>query len=75
MMSEWKCSYKACECNSDAEKYECDLAYKTNKMSKDQLSKLLKQEKEWTAMFDSDVRVGLALLEEIRKLNQNKDER
>jgi len=43
-------------------------------MSKDQLSKLLKQEKEWTAMFDSDVRVGLALLDEIRKLNQNKDE-
>ena len=43
-------------------------------MSKDQLSKLLNQEKEWTAMFDSDVRVALALLEEIRKLNQNKDE-
>jgi len=43
-------------------------------MSKDQLSKLLKHEKEWTAMFDSDVRVGLALLDEIRKLNQNKDE-
>ena len=43
-------------------------------MSKDQLSKLLNQEKEWTAMFDSDVRVGLALLDEIRKLNQNKDE-
>lgn len=43
-------------------------------MSEDQLSKLLNQEKEWTAMFDSDVRVGLALLDEIRKLNQNKDE-
>ena len=43
-------------------------------MSKDQLSKLLKQEKEWTAMFDSDVRVGLALLDEIRKLNQNKED-
>ena len=25
-------------------------------------------------MFDSDVRVAMALLEEIRKLNQNKDE-
>jgi len=25
-------------------------------------------------MFDSDVRVGLALLEEIRKLNKNKDD-
>ena len=38
-------------------------------MSKEeQLDNLLKQEKEWTAMFDSDVRVGLALLEEIRKL-------
>jgi hypothetical protein len=43
-------------------------------MSKEQLSKLLNQEKEWTAMFDSDVRVGLALLEEIRKLNQNKED-
>ena len=31
--SEWKCSYgKSCECNSDVEKSECDLAYKT-KMS------------------------------------------
>jgi hypothetical protein len=43
-------------------------------MSKEQLSKLLNQEKEWTAMFDSDVRVGLALLEEIRKLNQTKED-
>ena len=44
-------------------------------MSKEQkLDNLLKQEKEWTAMFDSDVRVAMALLEEIRKLNQNKDE-
>ena len=44
-------------------------------MSKEQkLDNLLKQEKEWTAMFDSDVRVGLALLVEIRKLNKNKDE-
>ena len=31
-MSEWKCSYKSCECISDAEKSECDLAYKINKM-------------------------------------------
>ena len=44
-------------------------------MSKEeQLDNLLKQEKEWTMMFDSDVRVGLALLEEIRKLNKNKEE-
>ena len=42
-------------------------------MGKDQLSKLLKQEKEWTATFDSDVRVALALLDEIRKLNQTKE--
>ena len=43
-------------------------------MSKEeQLDNLLKQEKKWTVMFDSDVRVGLALLDEIRKLNQNKD--
>ena len=39
------------------------------------LDNLLKQEKEWTAMFDSDVRVAMALLVEIRKLNQNKDEK
>lgn len=45
------------------------------KMSKEEkLDKLLKLEKELTMMFDSDVRVALALLEEIRKLNQNKDE-
>ena len=44
-------------------------------MSKEeQLDNLLKQEREWTMMFDSDVRVGLALLEEIRKLNKNKEE-
>jgi hypothetical protein len=47
---------------------------KIEKMSKEeQLDKLLKLEKELTLMFDSDVRVALALLEEIRKLNQNKD--
>ena len=28
MMSRWKCSYgKSCECKSDLEKSECDLAY------------------------------------------------
>ena len=44
-------------------------------ISKEQkLDNLLKQEKEWTAMFDSDVRVAMALLEEIRKLNQNKED-
>ena len=32
------------------------------------LKRILKLEKELTMMFDSDVRVGLALLEEIRKL-------
>ena len=41
-------------------------------LKEEQLDNLLKQEKEWTSMFDSDVRVGLALLDEIRKLNQNK---
>ena len=45
-------------------------------MSKEeQLDKLLKLEKELTLMFDSDIRVGLALLEEIRKLNKKKDEK
>ena len=38
------------------------------------LDNLLALEKKLTMMFDSDVRVGLALLDEIRKLNQNKDE-
>ena len=38
------------------------------------LDNLLALEKELTMMFDSDVRVALALLDEIRKLNQNKDE-
>lgn len=45
-------------------------------MSKEEkLDKLLELEKNLTLMFDSDVRVAMALLEEIRKLNQNKDER
>jgi hypothetical protein len=40
-----------------------------SKMNKEkQLDKLLKLERELTHMFDSDTRVGLALLEEIRKL-------
>ena len=34
-MSKWKCSYgKSCECNSDVEKSECDLAYTAKKMIK-----------------------------------------
>ncbi len=37
--------------------------------------KILKLEKELTMMFDSDLRVAMALLEEIRKLNQNKEEK
>jgi len=46
---------------------------KTINMNKElELDRLLKLEKKWTHMFDSDTRVGLALLEEIRKLN-NKD--
>tara|TARA_S200002703_G_scaffold18885_1_gene15428 strand:+ start:122 stop:325 length:204 start_codon:yes stop_codon:yes gene_type:complete len=40
----------------------------------EKLDKLLKLEKELTIMFDSDVRVALALLEEVRKLNQKEDE-
>lgn len=45
-------------------------------MSKEEkLDKLLELEKNLTLMFDSDVRVAMALLEEIRKLNQNKDEK
>jgi hypothetical protein len=45
------------------------------KMNKEEaLDNLLALEKKLTMMFDSDVRVALALLDEIRKLNQNKDE-
>ena len=40
----------------------------------EELDKLLKLEKKWTQMFDSDIRVGLALLEEIRKLNKRENE-
>ena len=41
-------------------------------MSKEQqLDNLLKLEQKLTKMFDSDVRVALALLEEIRKLNKD----
>jgi hypothetical protein len=46
----------------------------TSSTKEEQLDNLLKQEREWTMMFDSDVRVGLALLDEIRKLNQNKED-
>ena len=38
------------------------------------LNDIIKYEKNLTMMFDSDVRVALALLEEIRKLNQNKED-
>jgi len=38
-----------------------------------ELDRLLELEKKWTRMFGEDnIRIGLALLEEIRKLN-NKD--
>ena len=37
------------------------------------LNDIIKYEKELTIMFDSDIRVAMAILEEIRKLNQNKD--
>ena len=42
-----------------------------------ELDRLLKLEKKWTHMFDSDYRVAMALLDEIRILNrnQNKDEK
>ena len=45
------------------------------KMNKEEaLDNLLALEKKLTMMFDSDVRVALVLLDEIRKLNQNQDE-
>jgi len=44
-------------------------------MKKCKCDKILKLEQELTMMFDSDLRVAMALLEEIRKLNKNKDDR
>ncbi len=41
--------------------------------NKDEIGRLLKLEKDLSQMFDSDTRIALALLEEIRKIN--KDER
>lgn len=40
--------------------------------SYEQLLNLLDLEKSLTAMFDSDTRVGLVLLEEVRKINSAK---
>ena len=41
-MSRWKCSYgKSCECKSDLEKSECDLAYIAK--TKEQLKALEKE--------------------------------
>ena len=39
------------------------------------LNDIIKYEKKLTTMFDSDVRVALALLEEIRKLKPKEDDR
>ena len=45
-MSKWKCSYgKACECNNDSEKSECDLAYKTKKMKAKEVKQEINQKK------------------------------
>jgi len=65
------CMYNcADECTGECMKVETNV-----KMSKEvALDELLALEKKLTMMFDSDVRVAMALLEEIRKLNQNKDE-
>jgi hypothetical protein len=67
--------------DEEAQKRYDELLIKINKIdnkleekiSKDEaLDNLLALEKKLTMMFDSDVRVALALLDEIRKLNQNK---
>jgi hypothetical protein len=50
------------------------IYYRNLSKSEKELDRLLKLEKKWTHMFDSDNRVALALLEEIRKLNQNKND-
>jgi hypothetical protein len=41
--------------------------------SMDAITKLCNLEKDLTQMFDSDTRVGLAILEEVRKLNKPKN--
>ena len=54
--------------------YVCIKKTKTKKMKECKCDKLLKLEQELTMMFDSDLRVAMALLDEIRKLNQNKED-
>jgi hypothetical protein len=39
----------------------------------DELDKLLKLERDLSQMFDSDTRIALALLEEIRKIKRNEE--
>ena len=69
MSKEKKC--KVC----DGEGYhKLSCSNNVNRPKKINVDKLLKLEKELTMMFDSDVRVALALLEEIRKLKPKEDE-
>ena len=51
-----------------------DIKTKTKMIKIKTLNDLINYERHLTHMFDSDVRVAMAILEEIRKLNQNKDE-
>jgi hypothetical protein len=52
----------------------CSCEHEDSLGKDETLDNLLALEKKLTMMFDSNVRVALALLDEIRKLNQNKDE-
>jgi hypothetical protein len=68
-MSEWKCSYKACECNNDAEKSECDLAYKTKKMNKKEAFKY------WGTMngWNDEVFAQFRIAQEIHRKDQEEN--
>ena len=78
-MNEWKCSYKACECSSDAEKSECDLAYKTKKMSEEELKILEKQLSHFIKWLANNRPYKEGLLygdmkDYLARLNQNKED-
>jgi hypothetical protein len=83
-MSKWKCSYgKVCECKGDVEKSKCDLAYKTKKMSKEEIIELINEHIEYYTgdeMKSISESVGdsriISELNDIKNkiLNQNKED-
>mgnify|MGYP001246056724 CR=1 FL=1 len=76
-MSRWKCSYgKSCECNSDLEKSECDLAYiAKSKYARKVLNDTPKRLRNFVMNYGNiRIQIPKEQLKAIEKLNQNKDE-